>query len=107
MVGYSWDRLATGLGLDPDYVRWLNRAGNENGDLWFVSLSKIPLKMIVKIERDANGNGAWREVADPYDPALFPRLTIVSVSSWELETGRKIMRVPVEEVLSLLRCCAI
>lgn len=97
---FAWEEVVKRLEVDPEFARRLNRAGNETGGLWHVMFRQISPEEIIRIEADCNGNGAYREITDP---SIYPRLNILSVSSSELETGRNIARVPVENILSLLR----
>jgi len=97
---FKWEEVVAKLEIDPLFAKFLNSAGNADGGLWFVSFATVPPSAFVKIERDASGRGEWREIQDA---AGVPQLEVRSVSSWELETGQRIQRIPVETILPRLK----
>jgi len=94
-----WPEVVRRLGIDPSYASWLNDAGNETGNLWWVAFRPILPSEVARVELDVRGNGAWHEVPDV---SVFTDVKIISLSSWEIETGEKLQRVPLEEVLERL-----
>lgn len=97
---FQWEEVVQRLEIDPLYAKFLNSAGNAEGGLWFVSFASISPSAFVRIEQDTNGNGNWREIKDA---SGIPQLEIRSVSSWEIETGRRIQRIPLEAIMPRLR----